>query len=367
MNLPEHGSRTRWVAAAATVAVVGGGALVATSAQASPKLPPRTAQQLLVDLQSPTVHTLSGTVRTRADLGLPALPTTSSSSGTGDLTGLLAGDHTLRVWVDGADRSRVSVIGNNQETSVIRNGTDVWTYSSADRSATHVKLPADQQAAKNAHTPPTGAPTTPQQAADQLLAAVGPSTQVTTSDTARVAGRPAYELVLTPAAGEDTKVASVRIAVDAETHAVLDVTVLAKGDSRPALEIGYSKVDFATPAAGMFTFTPPAGTSVKDQAVPQRTAPTGHTPATTPGQQKPTVVGKGWDQVVVTKLDPSTLGSATTQNAQAKQLLDSLPRVSGSWGSGRVLSGTLFSAVLTDDGRVAVGAVPTQRLLDALH
>ena len=32
-------------------------------------------------------------------------------------------------------------------------------------------------------------------------------------------------------------------------------------------------------------------------------------------------------------------------------------RGSGDWGSGRLLAGTAFSAVLTDDGRMAVGAV----------
>jgi hypothetical protein len=46
--------------------------------------------------------------------------------------------------------------------------------------------------------------------------------------------------------------------------------------------------------------------------------------------------------------------------------LAALPKVSGSWGSGRLLTGTLFSAVLTNDGRVAIGAVPAERLYSAL-
>jgi hypothetical protein len=40
--------------------------------------------------------------------------------------------------------------------------------------------------------------------------------------------------------------------------------------------------------------------------------------------------------------------------------------VSGTWGSGRLLSGTAFTAVLTDDGRLAVGAVPQELLFEAL-
>jgi len=46
-------------------------------------------------------------------------------------------------------------------------------------------------------------------------------------------------------------------------------------------------------------------------------------------------------------------------------VLDRLPRVSGSWGSGRLLSGKLFSALLTDDGRVLVGAVAPELLYAA--
>ena len=40
--------------------------------------------------------------------------------------------------------------------------------------------------------------------------------------------------------------------------------------------------------------------------------------------------------------------------------------MSGDWGSGRLLAGTAFSAVLTDDGRLAVGAVRPEKLYQAL-
>ena len=50
----------------------------------------------------------------------------------------------------------------------------------------------------------------------------------------------------------------------------------------------------------------------------------------------------------------------------AAALLESLPRISGEWGTGRVLSGTLVSAILTDDGRLAIGAVAPEALASAL-
>ena len=54
------------------------------------------------------------------------------------------------------------------------------------------------------------------------------------------------------------------------------------------------------------------------------------------------------------------------QDRQLQGLLSSIPEVSGTWGKGRVIDGTLFSAVLTDDGRIAVGAVAPEALFAAL-
>ena len=40
--------------------------------------------------------------------------------------------------------------------------------------------------------------------------------------------------------------------------------------------------------------------------------------------------------------------------------------VSGTWGSGRLITTAVGSAIITDDGRIAAGAVPEQVLTDAL-
>ena len=57
---------------------------------------------------------------------------------------------------------------------------------------------------------------------------------------------------------------------------------------------------------------------------------------------------------------------AASGSSSATRMLDALPTVHGSWGSGHLLRGSLFSALLTDDGRVAVGAVAPQALYSAL-
>ena len=74
------------------------------------------------------------------------------------------------------------------------------------------------------------------------------------------------------------------------------------------------------------------------------------------------MVGSGWSTVIVTKVP----AGVTDAKNPLTRLVDRLPKVSGSWGSGRLLRGTLFSVVLTDDGRLAVGAVPAEALTRAL-
>ena len=66
--------------------------------------------------------------------------------------------------------------------------------------------------------------------------------------------------------------------------------------------------------------------------------------------------------MVVTRLPEG----ATSGAGQVSRMLRVLPRVSGTWGSGHLLKGTLFSALLTDDGRVVVGAVAPEALYAAL-
>jgi len=61
----------RLLAPLAFVLVVAGTGLVAATASAEKKLPTRTPQELLVDLQQAKTDGLSGTVVERADLGIP--------------------------------------------------------------------------------------------------------------------------------------------------------------------------------------------------------------------------------------------------------------------------------------------------------
>ncbi len=368
--------KARWIAPVAVVAVAAV-TPYALSASADSGLAPRSASQLLTDVRSSTVATLSGTIVESADLGLPSLPGIGAGSGSADLQSLVSGSHTLRLWVDGPDRQRLAVVGTNGESDIIRNGRTLWTWSSATKTATKRTLPARTPESGTAPSTPSGLPTTlpptPAAAAAQVLKAVGTTTSVTTSSTATVAGRPAYELVLTPKA-RTTRVAQVRIAIDGVRRVPLRVQVYSTQLTKPAFEIGFTSVDFGRPDARQFAFAPAPGTTVKNGDVPEATSatPEATVPSAASDTVEPTVVGTGWSTVVVAKLPADVLAGlsgkapASQGNGQVDTLLRLLPAVSGTWGKGHLLSGTLFSAVLTDDGRVAVGAVAPDQLYAAL-
>ncbi|HEX8628631.1 MAG TPA: sigma-E factor regulatory protein RseB domain-containing protein [Catenuloplanes sp.] len=385
----------RWlVPAAAAVAVIGGGAAIGTlSANAEPTLPERSAAQLLVDLQTARLDGLSGTVLQQADLGLPALAGLAAGAGPGgsELSSLIAGSHTLRVWYAGPDQARVALKGTNGETDLIRNGKDLWLWNSRDNTAKHTVLSGDRADGTPQPLPsglPSGLPSTPQEAADAALKAINPSTEVSTGRAAKVAGRNAYELVLTP---RDTNslVSGIRLAIDAEQHVPLRVEVFAKGVQEAAIRVAFTQVDFARPDAEQFAFKPPRGAKVTEESA-ERQAKPGDAPKPAPQRDgkkgdaagngngpdasKRAVVGEGWTTVLVQKV--GNVGDLTGKPAdgvppeaaeaagQATALLEQLPKVSGAWGSGRLLTSKLFSALLTDDGRVLIGAVTPQRLYD---
>src|SRR5947208_6992139 len=197
----------RWALPAGLVAVVlGGGALVTTmQASADVRLPPRSAAQLLVDVQTARLEGVSGTVVERADLGLIALPPgigggAAGSSGI-DLASLISGSNTMRVWYSGKDKARVALIRSNGESDIVHNGTDTWLWNSRDNTATHYQE-SDKDARPHPEAAPSGLPAdlpkTPQEAADRVLAALDPTTVVTTDSNALVAKHKAYQLVLRP-------------------------------------------------------------------------------------------------------------------------------------------------------------------------
>ncbi len=361
---------SRWLAPVAVAVLLVGGAVTATALQASAgsaALPARTAAQLLVDVEQAKLGALSGTVVQRADLGIPSIPGLASANSS-DLTSLISGTHTLRVWYDGTDKARVALLGKLGESDVIKNGPDLWVWSSSNNSATHRTLPGaatSHPSLPSALLDPSRPPMSPPEAAAAVLRAVQPSTLVSTDSTGAVAGRPVYQLILRPRDAKNSLIDRVTIAIDGATHLPLRLQVFGVGTSRPAFEIAFTSVDFSKPDAAQFNFDPPPGAHITNVAPETATKVEAPTRATAGAKAAaaavhPSVFGTGWTSVLV------ATGAHLPSGGQLGAALPFLPAVSGTWGSGHLLAGTIFSVLLTNSGTVAVGAVRPALLYAAL-
>ncbi|MEU9837358.1 DUF2092 domain-containing protein [Streptosporangium sp. NPDC048047] len=377
----------RWgvpVAAMAVVAAAAGAGPVIAAVQGDPVLPERTASQLLADAVQAGrsgPKPMSGTLAQTASLGLPGLPDVSGFGGTSPAA-LLAGSHELKVWYGGADRMRFALPGRMSETDLIVNGGQAWLWESDANKAT--RLTGDTGAAARSEKAVPAA-VTPQKLADDLLSR--PGTVVGVTNTERVADRSAYQLTFAP---EDASslVREVRLALDGETLVPLRVQVYARSAAEPAFEVGFTSVAFTPPAPGNFAFTPPPGAKVEEKRIDDLAAVAGERAERAEDlRQEAKVIGEGWTAVAVLPFSEQDLkkrlpsadgeppaGRTPTRDAgqDAGQgagavvdaVLKSARPVSGPWGSGRVVRTKLVSALLTDDGRLLVGAVTPEKLTE---
>ncbi|SHK92682.1 hypothetical protein SAMN05443637_114155 [Pseudonocardia thermophila] len=328
----------RPVAAAVAVAgLVGLGLLaVPAGAGAQPELPPVTPEELVRSVLEAKPGPFAGTVEAENALGLPALPGLPAAAADGT--------STARVWAGDERQGRVQLPTSDSERTFVTDGATFWTWDSDTREVT---------TGSRAAQPGRGPAVDPATAAGELIDRLGGSSTLAVDGTAEVAGRPAYELVLAPQPTERTLLREIRIAVDAEKRMPLRLVVLANGSPDPALRIGFTDVAFGPQDPALFTFTPPPGSTV-------RTAP-----AERPGNRRGApnaqvrTVGDGWDAVHVAERGAQAPGNIPD--------LDRIgTRVSGPWGSGRLITSVVGSVLVTDDGRIAAGAVPEQVLTEAL-
>ncbi|HEY3261339.1 MAG TPA: outer membrane lipoprotein carrier protein LolA [Pseudonocardiaceae bacterium] len=364
---------------ALTAAVLGVAGLAALAVPAGagtqPSLPDVSAEDLVSSALSARLPALAGTIQVDNALGLPAVP--------GLPLQVRNGNSQVRVWFDGEGRSRVSLPSDLGEQTMVDDGTTLWRWSSLDRTVTKITHPAGSTGHDEALDPAT--------AANGLLALVRPTSTVSVDGTATVADRPAYQLVLAPAPTERTLLREVRVAIDAETRIPLRLEVLANGTNDPVFSIGFEQLSLGPQDPALFQFSPPAGATVTEPDVtsgrPAKPEVTGGPAAKPDGTTgpfgpfsgaEPTIVGDGWDTVIVVKLADGLLsgggipaggtpGGFDPQGLDPKALLERFGTpVSGAWGSGRLISTAVLSVIITEDGRVAAGAVPQQVLIEAL-
>ncbi|MET3140977.1 UNVERIFIED_ORG: outer membrane lipoprotein-sorting protein [Arthrobacter sp. UYEF2] len=391
----------RWVPAAAVPAVIAVGVLVGSiPARAGDPLPQKSPAEVLTLLGQHNTRSFSGTVEQSAELGLPELPAAGptsgpvSAGGTSSILEFLTGEHTARIFMDGPTKMRVQVMDRLAERDVIRRDSDVWFYNSKDNSAAHLALPAF---ASDLPLPGPSMPIlpgdlpgppvlpTPGDLAREFLAVVDRSTEVTVGPDIEIAGRTAYSLELAPRT-QGTLVEKIAIAVDGETGMPLRVSVMARGQAKPALQAGFTSLSLAAPEDSVFSFVAPPGATIKELQVPPiplrhglpplPPVPGGITPGVVPDSApdkipgsdaslhhrdalRPTVTGKGWETVIGFPAAPDGQGAALTESLLKDPLLSQAAVVVP---GGRLLSTALVNVLLTDDGRIFVGMVPAEQL-----
>src|SRR5271165_204141 len=358
VQVPKLSRRARWAVPAGALVITGGvvAGSVISVAQAAPGLPARTAAQLLAEVAESVPPPLTGTVVETASFGLPALPATGNPT---SLSSLLTGSHTVQVWYSSPEHVRLAVPESLSESDVIRDGSTAWLWQSTLNKVTKFTLPPHSTAAVPKQ------PLTPQQAAQQVLAAVGPTTTVSVASNVMVAGQAAYGLVLAPKDARSL-VGQVQIDIDGSNGVPLRLQVFARGASSPAFQVGYTAIQFVAPAPADLSFTPPPGSTVTQVNL----AASGGK-ATGNASSGVTAIGSGW--LTVLKLPSSALipsapapgsttgpagaSSAGDSSAVLGALLASATPVHGAWSTGRLLRTSLVSVLMTDQGSTFVGAV----------
>ena len=312
------------------------------------------ASGLVASVRAAQTRAFSGTILAQMSLGL-----TQADADTAPSPALLSGAHTLRYWYGGADRQRVALLGPGSETDIFHVGSQVWLWDSARQAATHSVLAPGASQAVGALTGPAPlsfAALTPQNLADEALASIDPHTAVAVSAGGTVADRATYQLRLRPADAAATRVDWVRISVDAKEKVPLGVQIYARGADEPAVDVAFTSVSFKTPGPEYFQFTPPPGAPVTRGMQPVLQAPrTGQVNSDSPRAS----AASGWASVSEYRTQP---GTVTTEIAA---ISGAMRRVSGSWGSGRLLETPLVCMLVTDDGRVFSGEVSPAALYAA--
>jgi outer membrane lipoprotein-sorting protein len=376
--------RARWAVPAAGVAVTAAviAGLQIPSAQASPTLPARTPAQLLAEVSTDaSLPPLTGTMVETTNLGLPQLPQVGNAT---SLSSMLTGSHTMKIYYQDARQFRVAIPEPESEIDLIRNGATAWLWNSTANSVTKFNLPAngkDKAARPKSELPST--PLTPQQAANELLKAVGKTTVVSVEANVMVAGEPSYQLVLAPK-DDRSLIGQVTIAIDAKYDVPLRVQVFAKGAANPAFQLGYTAIQFVAPAAANYNFTPPPGATVnvvsgsdgsgKSAGGTESDAGFGSygaswlTVAELPQQDLMQGIGAGGlkssSSAAPTGNGPAGVVGGDSQ-AVISDLIGAAKPVHGAWGSGTLLTTSLFSVLMTGN-EVYIGAVEPSVLYAAV-
>ena len=386
----------RWVPSIAVPAVIAVGAIAVPLQANAIDLPDLSPQQVMVLMQGADVTEFSGTIVKSSNLGLPTLefssmmsedsiaqmeekmpaemadfvPSVIESNTLTQAIELISGSHTIRVYVSGQDKLRAQILDPMSQRDLIVNGNEFWVYDAKMATALTGTIDIEADPAKQAEAEQKVLDyadsialdlSSPEAIADYLVSMVDETSQIEVGKDHSVAGRSAYQLIISPDS-PNSLVASAAVSVDSETGMPLKVEIFSTTQVEAAMTVGFESISFGSVDQGLFSFTPPAGTSVE-------TFDADELMATLDGYEKPEgyvsdyevpaepeVLGSDWDSVVHLAALPADI----PQDLMATELFaDMLTEVPG----GKIFSTPLVNVLLTDSGEVYMGAVTIDYLL----
>ena len=386
----------RWVPSIAVPAVIAVGAIAVPLQANAIDLPDLSPQQVMVLMQGADVTEFSGTIVKSSNLGLPTLefssmmsedsiaqmeekmpaemadfvPAVIESNTLTQAIELISGSHTIRVYVSGQDKLRAQILDPMSQRDLIVNGNEFWVYDAKMATALTGTIDIEADPAKQVEAEQKVMDyadsialdlSSPEAIADYLVSMVDETSQIEVGKDHSVAGRSAYQLIISPDS-PNSLVASAAVSVDSETGMPLKVEIFSTTQVEAAMTVGFESISFGSVDQGLFSFTPPAGTSVE-------TFDADELMATLDGYEKPEgyvsdyevpaepeVLGSDWDSVVHLAALPADI----PQDLMATELFaDMLTQVPG----GKVFSTPLVNVLLTDSGEVYMGAVTIDYLL----
>ncbi|HEY7796651.1 MAG TPA: hypothetical protein VIB61_02640, partial [Microbacteriaceae bacterium] len=395
----------KWIPAfVAPATVVALSIAVPMQANAEIDLPDKTASEILQMMNTEPDMSFSGRVTKVSNLGLPPIgnmpdvsesmveemeenmpegmeefiPRVTESNMVTDLLEIISGTHEARIYVDGPDKLKVQILDPMSERSITVNGDTVWFYDDDKLAAQYMTVDVAELEAKAEEFENENSAeieqkiaelpfdiNNPAEVADYVLAEASEYSDITVGVDQNVAGRAAYELIATPLAAETT-VDYVSVAVDAETGMALNVKIMAKGQVEPAMEIGFTSIDYSTPDASIFEFNPSSDVTVTEMEMPEEFTIDGETytkeeleaeleskkPTEAEYEElkaqyeamenKPVVYENGWASVV----------EMTLTDEMPVEMFDSelFSGMTEQVDGGQVISTSLVNVLITDDG-----------------
>ena len=403
----------RWMPALIVPAVIAAGAVAVPLQANAVDLPDLTPQQVML-LMDGEITGFSGTIVKTSELGLPPLemssmmdeemiaemeekmpegfeefiPSIIEQNAITQAIELIAGTHKIRVYASEVGM-RVQVLDPMSQRDFIVNQNEFWAYDARNATALtgtfdmevsdedKAEFEAEAQAQLDQYLAEIQLDiSNPEAVADYLMAQVGETTEVSVGKDHRIAGRTAYQLIAQPNA-QNSLVESVVISVDSETGMALDVKVYSIEQEEPAFHVGFESISFETPDASMFSFTPPAGTTIETMEVPavleaeleqlksdyenkeftneDNAAMRAEFESRYAEAPKPAMIGEDWESVIYLPAMPQEVPMEMMEN---ELFADLMTPVDG----GKVFSTPLLNVLVLDSGEVYAGAVTIEYL-----